>query len=94
MYLCLLPYQCIENVAGDEILKSRPFRVVANPLFAILAQVFSFYLFWKLVGSLKFTLVMWFGMRIFAWWVNMIQNYWTHTRKFGYRRYDDETTTP
>ena len=20
----------------------------------------------------------------------MIQNYWTHTRKFGYRRYDDE----
>ncbi len=88
--LCLLPYQCVENVAGDEILKSRPFRVVGNPLFAILAQVFSFYLFWKLVGSLKFTLVMWFGMRIFAWWVNMIQNYWTHTRKFGYRRYDDD----
>jgi fatty-acid desaturase len=20
----------------------------------------------------------------------MIQNYWTHTRKYGYRRYDDE----
>jgi fatty-acid desaturase len=39
---------------------------------------------------LKFALVMWFGMRIFAWWVNMIQNYWTHTREFGYRRYDDE----
>jgi fatty-acid desaturase len=89
-YLCLLPYQCIENVAGDEILKSRPFRIVGNPMFAILAQVASFYLLWKLVGSLKFTLVMWFGMRIFAWWVNMIQNYWTHTRDFGYRRYDDD----
>ena len=89
-YLCLMPYQCIENLASDEILKSRPFRVVGNPLFAILAQVFSFYLFWKLVGSLKFTLVMWFGMRIFALWVNMIQNYWTHTRNFGYRRYDDD----
>lgn len=89
-YLCLLPYQCIEDVARDEILKSRPFRIVSNPIFAILAQVASFYLLWKLVGSLKFTLVMWFGMRIFAWWVNMIQNYWTHTRDFGYRRYDDD----
>jgi fatty-acid desaturase len=88
-YLCLLPYQCIEDVARDEILRSRPFQVVGKPLYAILAQVFSFYLLWKLVGSLKFVLVMWFGMRIFAWWVNMIQNYWTHTRKFGYRRYDD-----
>jgi fatty-acid desaturase len=89
-YLCLLPYQCIENVAGDEILKSRPFRIVGNPMFAILAQALSFFLLWTLVGSLKFTLVMWFGMRIFAWWVNMIQNYWTHTRDFGYRRYDDD----
>jgi fatty-acid desaturase len=33
---------------------------------------------------------MWIGMRIFAAWVNMIQNYWTHTRSFGYRRYHDE----
>ncbi len=29
-------------------------------------------------------------MRAFALWVNMIQNYWTHTRAFGYRTYDDE----
>jgi fatty-acid desaturase len=42
------------------------------------------------VGDLKFALVMWVGTRIFAPWVNMIQNYWTHTREFGYRRYDDE----
>jgi fatty-acid desaturase len=33
--------------------------------------------------------VMWLGLRVFALWVNMIQNYWTHTRTFGYRRYDD-----
>ena len=33
---------------------------------------------------------MWLGMRLFALWVNMIQNYWTHDRRFGYRRYDDE----
>ncbi len=28
-------------------------------------------------------------MRIFALWVNMIQNYWTHDRRFGTRRYED-----
>ncbi len=89
-YLCVLPYQCQENLASDKILKSRTFRVVGNPLFAIAAQAFNFYLLWKLTGSLKFVAVMWFGMRIFAWWVNMIQNYWTHTREFGYRRYDDD----
>jgi fatty-acid desaturase len=90
LYLCLMPYRCKENLAGDKILKSRTFRVVANPMFAICSQAFSFYVLWKLVGSLKFALAMWVGIRMFAAWVNMVQNYWTHTRKFGYRRYDDE----
>jgi stearoyl-CoA desaturase (delta-9 desaturase) len=90
MVLCVLPYRCQENLAVDEILQSRTFRVVASPLYAIIAQSTSFYLLWKIAGGLKFALVMWFGMRIFAWWVNMIQNYWTHTRDFGYRRYDDD----
>jgi fatty-acid desaturase len=90
MYLCVMPYRCQEDVAGDAILKSRTIRIVANPFFAVFAQSFSFYLLWKLAGSLKFALVMWFGMRIFALWVNMIQNYWTHTRDFGYRRYHDD----
>jgi fatty-acid desaturase len=90
LYLCLLPYQCIENIAGDKILKSWTLRVAASPIFAIVAQAFSFYLLWKLVGDLKFTLAMWVGIRVFAAWVNMVQNYWTHTREFGYRRYDDE----
>lgn len=88
--LCVLPYQCQENLAVDDVLQSPTFRVVASPLYAIIAQSISFYLLCRIAGSLKFALVMWFGMRIFAWWVNMIQNYWTHTRDFGYRRYDDD----
>jgi len=90
LYLCLMPYRCNDNLAGDEILRSGTFRIVAHPLFAVLVQVFSIYLFWKLVGDLRFVLVLWVGMRIFASWVNMIQNYWTHTRNFGYRRYLDD----
>ena len=90
MYLCMLPYKCQEELAGDRILKSRTFRMAANPAFAIAVQGLSFALLWKLSGDLRFTLVMWVGVRIFALWVNMIQNYWTHTRAFGYRRYEDE----
>lgn len=90
MVLCVLPYRCQESLANDEILKSRTIRVTANPIFAILVQSASFYLLWKIAGGLVFALVMWFGMRIFALWVNMIQNYWTHTRDFGYRRYHDD----
>jgi fatty-acid desaturase len=90
LYRCMMPYECNENLAGDRILKSRTFRIVASPVFAMVAQTLGFYLLWRLVGSLKFALVMWVVMRIFALWVNMIQNYWTHTRDFGYRRYDDE----
>ena len=90
LYLCMLPYRCKENVAGDAILKSRAFRIAGNPVFGIVAQLLSFYLLWKLAQSFTFALVMWVGMRIFALWVNMIQNYWTHMRDFGYRRYHDD----
>ena len=89
MYLCVFPYKCVANVANDEILKSWPFRLVSNPAYAVLAQTFSFWLLWLLVGELGFAALLWLGTRVFALWVNMIQNYLTHDRRFGYRRYDD-----
>ncbi len=90
LYLCLLPYPCNENLARDKIFQSWSFRLVSNNAFAAFSQVFSFSLLWLLVGDLTFAAVMWVGLRIFALWVNMVQNYWTHTRTYGYRRYDDE----
>jgi len=90
LYRCMMPYECNENLATDKILKSRILRIFTSPIVAIVVQAASFYLLWKLVGSLLFAATMWIVMRIFALWVNMIQNYWTHTRDFGYRRYDDE----
>jgi len=89
LYLCLLPYRCQEDLATDDILKSRTFRIVGSRMFAVVAQTATFCLIWWLVGSFKFTAVMWVGVRVFGWWVNLVQNYWTHTRAFGYRRYDD-----
>ena len=90
LYLCVIPYTCNENLATDKIFKSKSFRFVSNNTFALFSQIFSLSLLWLLVRDWKFALVMWVGLRIFALWVNMIQNYWTHTRTFGYRRYDDE----
>ena len=90
LWLCLLPYKTKTNLATDEIFGSWTFRVVANPAFAVAAQVFNFWLLWLLVGDLRFAAVVWIVFRVFALWINMVQNYWTHDRRFGSRRYDDE----
>jgi fatty-acid desaturase len=90
LYLCLLPYKTEVNVANDDIFKSWSFRLVSNPVFAVLAQAFNFWLLWLVVGDLRFAAAIWIVFRIFTLWINMIQNYWTHDRRFGYRRYDDE----
>lgn len=90
LYLCLVPYPCNENMATDRIFRSWSFRLVSNNAFALFSQLFSFFVLWLLVRDLTFTIVVWLGFRIFALWVNMIQNYWTHTRSHGYRRYADE----
>jgi stearoyl-CoA desaturase (Delta-9 desaturase) len=88
-YLCLFPYRCEQDMARDEILKSWPFPTVAHPVFAICAQFLSYAVVWALSRDWKFSLVLWLGIRVFALWVNLIQNYWTHDRRFGNRRYDD-----
>jgi len=90
LWLCLLPYKCETNMAQDEIFGSFSFRLVSHPAFAVIAQLFNFWLLWLLVRDLRFAAVIWFGFRVFALWINMIQNYWTHDRRYGYRRYDDE----
>ena len=90
LYLCLFPYKTEINVANDAILATWPFRLAANPIYFVVAQTLSFLLLWWLVGDLRFALVMWVVTRVFALWVNMVQNYWTHDRRFGYRRYHDE----
>jgi fatty-acid desaturase len=90
LYLCLVPYKCQVSMADDEILKTWPFRLVSHPLFSVVAQVLSFGLVWLLVRDLRFAAALWIGMRIFALWINMVQNYWTHDRRWGYRRYHDE----
>lgn len=90
MYLCLFPYKCISNLAQDAIFKSWTFRLVSSPAFAVFSQISSYGLLWLLVRDWKYALVLWCGVRVFALWINMVQNYWTHDRRFGTRRYADE----
>lgn len=89
LYLCVFPYPCTANVATDAILKTWPFRLASHSLFALVAPVLSIGLLWLLVRDWRFAVGVWAGVRVFALWVNMIQNYWTHDRRFGTRRYDD-----
>jgi stearoyl-CoA desaturase (delta-9 desaturase) len=88
-YLCLFPYRCQHDMARDEIFRSWPFALVAHPAFAVLAQGISFGVAWLLVRDWRLALVLWLGIRVFALWVNLIQNYWTHDRRYGTRRYPD-----
>jgi fatty-acid desaturase len=90
MYLCVFPYKCKSSLAKDGIFKSWPFKLVSNSAFALFSQVSSFVLLWLVVRDWKSALVMWCGVRVFALWINMVQNYWTHDRRFGTRRYADE----
>ncbi|HEY2345907.1 MAG TPA: fatty acid desaturase [Xanthomonadaceae bacterium] len=89
LYLCLFPYRCEDNLANDAIFRSWSFRLVSNPVYAVVSQVFNFWLLWLLVGDARFAAAMWIAFRVFAVWINMVQNYWTHDRRWGYRRYDD-----
>jgi len=90
MYLCVFPYRCKSNLAQDAIFKTWPLRLVSSRAFALFSQVSSFGLLWLVVRDFRFALVLWWGVRIFALWINMVQNYWTHDRRFGTRRYADE----
>lgn len=90
LYLCLFPYPCKSNLVKDPIFSSRTFRLVSNPYFATLSQFTSFGIFWLAVRDWKYALMLWWGVRVFALWINMIQNYWTHDQRFGKRQYQDE----
>ena len=59
LYLCLFPYKPEFNVANDPVFKSWPFRLVANPIFAVAAQTLSFLLLWWLLGDLRFAIILW-----------------------------------
>ena len=89
LYLCLFPYRCRFDMARDAIFETWPMRLAASPGFAVAAQFTSFALVWALVLDWAYALALWCSVRLIALWTNMVQNYWTHDRRFGARRYHD-----
>ena len=90
LYLCFFPYECKTDMAKDEILKTPTMRLVSTNYFAVFSQFSSFGILWLAFGSWVFALTLWLGVRFFGIWVNLIQNFWTHTRAYGTRRYVDD----
>jgi fatty-acid desaturase len=89
LYLCLFPYACREILANDKIFKSKFMRFISTPTYAVFSQLLNFALLYWLVQNWAYATTLWVGTRAFATWVNMVQNYWTHDRRWGYRRYND-----
>ena len=90
LWLCNFPYKTDVNVANDAILLTWPMRLAGNSVYFVVAQAGNFVLLSWLVGSWGFAALLWIGTRVFAVWVNMVQNYWTHEKRWGYRRYEDD----
>jgi fatty-acid desaturase len=90
IFLCIFPYECKSSVVKEPIFKSWPFRLTSSRCFGVFSQLSSFGLVWLLTKDWKYSLLLWVSVRIFALWINMVQNYWTHDRRFGTRRYQEK----
>jgi fatty-acid desaturase len=90
LYLCLFPNRCQFDLARDPIFDTWPMRLAASPVFAVVAQFTSYAFVWWLVSDWAYALALWCSVRLIGLWANMVQNYWTHDRRFGERRYHDD----
>jgi stearoyl-CoA desaturase (delta-9 desaturase) len=89
-YLCLFPYRCRFDLARDPIFETWPMRLASSPGFAVFSQFSSYAFVWALVSDWVYALGLWLSVRLVGLWTNMVQNYWTHDRRFGARRYHDD----
>jgi sn-1 stearoyl-lipid 9-desaturase len=90
LYLCLFPYKCQFDLARDPIFATWPMRLASSPVFAVVSQLTSYAFVWAIVSDWVYALGLWFSVRLVGLWTNMVQNYWTHDRRFGARRYHDD----
>ena len=89
LYLCVSPYRCESDLARDPILDTWALRLAASPGLAVFGQFSSYALLWLVVRDWTYALALWVSVRLVGLWTNMVQNFWTHDRRFGTRRYDD-----
>lgn len=87
--LCLVPYRCASDLARDPIFDTWALRLASSPGLAVFGTLGSYALLWLLVRDWRYALALWGSVRVVALWVNLVQNFWTHDRRFGTRRYDD-----
>lgn len=88
--LAFVPYKSVADLTPDPIFKKWPFNMISTSYFAVFAQFASYGLIWAIFRDWKFALVLWVGFRLLALYINLLQNYWAHEKKFGTRRYEDD----
>ena len=92
--LMLFPYPSVAHMLTEPIFRSWSLRLTSTWSFAIFFQLSSFALLYLAVGDWRYALVPWCGMRLVAAYIHVVQNYWTHERRFGTRRCTRTPTTP
>jgi fatty-acid desaturase len=90
LYMAVVPYKTETAEPGDAILATWPYRLVSTDAFALFSQFSSYAFLWLLVRDWKYALALWISVRFISLWLYMVINYWSHDRRFGKRRYDDD----
>jgi stearoyl-CoA desaturase (delta-9 desaturase) len=90
LYKAFFPVKAQTPEPPDAILATWPFRLVSTDAFAIFSQVSSYAFLWLLVRDWKYALGLWISVRLISLWGYLIINYWSHDRRFGPRRYDED----
>jgi fatty-acid desaturase len=90
LYMAFVPMKSKTPDPPDAILATWPFRLVSTSAFAVISNVTSYAFVWLLVRDWKYALGLWISVRIIGLWGYMIINYWSHDRRFGPRRYDED----
>ncbi|MDH5680424.1 MAG: fatty acid desaturase [Spirochaetota bacterium] len=90
VWLAFFPYKEIQDLTPDPIFKKWPLNIISTPYFAVFSQFASFGLAWLIFRDWKFALVLWGSFRVLALYINLLQNYWAHEKKYGSRRYADD----
>ena len=74
----------------DPIFATWPMRLVSSKTYSIVSLFTSYAILFLLVRDWIYALALWISVRLISLWAYLIINYWSHDRRFGPRRYDDD----
>ena len=90
--MMLRPFVVKEQIPEprDPIFTTWPMRLVSSSAFGVLSTVTTYAILYLLVRDWLYALALWISVRLFLMWGFLVINYWSHDRRFGARRYEED----